>query len=389
MQIHTVQKGDTVFKIARKYASSPMKIIENNELENPDRLTVGEKLLILTPTRTYNVRTSDTLERIAQRFGEKPEALLAKNPYLYGEGKLYPGQTLAIKYGEPRLGMASANGYAYRDIKKDRLMLALPYLVYVTVGAGMRVGDEVKMLFSDTDIKNTARKMGKRFLLRVYDGGEPLSEKYLEHLPVFLKKSGYDGVTLASYAAEKNSPREYAAFLTELRKRLMELDLLLYTETDGNLDTQVPDVCDGYIMTYGKCALSDIPSFNDGERAALHSYANRAEAIKTYLDIPTLAYMGDEEILIKDAKNIAQSAGVDIEYDKEKMICHFSYTRYKAGRGEAVRVAYESPENLKAKLDLVSELGYMGVSFDIMKIPVEYLMMFEASFSHPPIYADI
>ena len=46
MIIHTVKTGDTVFNIARKYGVAPHKIIENNELLNPDRLTVGEKLLI-------------------------------------------------------------------------------------------------------------------------------------------------------------------------------------------------------------------------------------------------------------------------------------------------------------------------------------------------------
>ena len=33
MKIHTVQKGDTIFSIARKYSTSPLKIIENNDLK--------------------------------------------------------------------------------------------------------------------------------------------------------------------------------------------------------------------------------------------------------------------------------------------------------------------------------------------------------------------
>ena len=46
MTIHTVKPGDTVFKIARMHGTSPMKIVEDNGLTNPDRLTVGEELLI-------------------------------------------------------------------------------------------------------------------------------------------------------------------------------------------------------------------------------------------------------------------------------------------------------------------------------------------------------
>ena len=41
MIIHTVKSGDTIFNIARKYGVPPQKIIENNELYNPDILTVG------------------------------------------------------------------------------------------------------------------------------------------------------------------------------------------------------------------------------------------------------------------------------------------------------------------------------------------------------------
>ena len=128
MQIHTVKKGDTIFKIARQHATSPMKIIENNELESPDRLSVGQKVLILNPTRTYTVRGSDSLLKISDRFGVKYDKLLANNPYLYGQDKLYPGQILAIKYDTPRFGLACANGYCYKDITKDRLSLALPYI---------------------------------------------------------------------------------------------------------------------------------------------------------------------------------------------------------------------------------------------------------------------
>ena len=84
MNIHTVKPGETIFKIAREHSSSPMKIIENNDLENPDRLSVGQELLILNPTRTYTVRGADTLDKIKDRFKVEKEKLHAYNPYLSG-----------------------------------------------------------------------------------------------------------------------------------------------------------------------------------------------------------------------------------------------------------------------------------------------------------------
>ena len=389
MHIHTVKKGDTVFKIARAHSISPMKIIENNELENPDRLTVGQKLLILNPTRTYTVRGSDDLSKIAERFDVEYDKLLANNPYLYGNNKLYPGQILSIKYDAPKYGMAFANGYCYSDTTPERLSLAMPYVIYITVGAGRRNGDEVKMLFDDRAIISRAKENQKKVFLRVYDEGCDFSEGYMENLLGTLREKNYDGVMLASYNAMKNAPQNYAQFLVNLRKRLMENDLLLFSEVDGNEMTEVQDLCDGYTVTYQKSGLDNIPDFENGEAKMMRSFADKSEAAKAYIDIPSLAYMGDEEILISDAVELAYTAGQEIGYDDDKKISIFNFNRYRAGRREPVRVAYESLENLKAKLDLLGELGYMGISFDVMKVPVEYLMMFEVSFSHPKVYSDM
>lgn len=389
MHIHTVKKGDTVFKIARQYSTPPMKIIENNELERPDRLTVGQKLLILNPTRTYTVRGSDELSKIADRFDVKYDKLLANNPYLHGRDKTYPGQILSIKYDVPRYGMACANGYCYKDVSPDRLSLAMPYITYLTSGSGRRVGDEVKKIFDDKSLVKEAKRNGKKILLRVYDDGVDFSDTYLENVVKSIKEGGYDGVTLAAIGAIKSSPDKYADFLMKLKRRLMDEDMLLFSEIDGNDTAEFADICDGYTVMYEKACLEDIPSFADGEERMMTDYASSNEAAKTYIDIPTLAYMGGEELLIPEAVDLAYASGREISYDDEKKICHFSYNKYRAGKRETVRVAYESLENLKAKLRLVGELGFMGISFDVMKVPVEYLMLFESMFSHPPIYSEI
>ena len=84
MIIHTVQNGDTVFKIARQYGISPVTLIGINGLERPDCLSVGQELLILIPTRTYTLRGGDTLQRVCERFGVSLRTLLQNNPGLIG-----------------------------------------------------------------------------------------------------------------------------------------------------------------------------------------------------------------------------------------------------------------------------------------------------------------
>mgnify|MGYP003310964163 CR=1 FL=1 len=125
MFIHTVTPSETLYHIARKYGVAPTKIIEANGLENPDRLSVGDKLVIITPTRTYTVRGGDTLEKISRRFGIPIKEILKNNPSLMGGDKIYPEELLTLKQDAPRHGSALINGTPPMDpqeIRKTRTL---------------------------------------------------------------------------------------------------------------------------------------------------------------------------------------------------------------------------------------------------------------------------
>ena len=389
MLIHTVQSGDTIFKIARKYGSSPMKIIENNELENPDRLTVGQKLLILTPTRTYTVRGRDTLDGIAERFEVKREALQRNNPYLCGGEKLYPGQILAIKYDAPNHGIGVANGYYYNGCDSERLSLCLPYLTYLTVSCGAMKDNRVNFAFDDSAIIKQAKNMGVRCIFRIYSDSNSLNKSYIPEIMNAIKSHGYDGATIAAYRAAKESRVEYVEFLRELNEALKKDALFLLTEIDGNEYSAVPDICDGYVTMYSKSGYEKIPTFKEGEEALFENICENGEPSKTYIEIPSLGYIDNEEIHPKDAVKIACSSALEILNDDESKISYFYYNKYIGGKRERVRASYESLDNVKAKLDMIGELGFMGIVFDIMRIPIEYLMTFSASFQKPTLYSDM
>lgn len=392
MLIHTVKGGDTVFKIARAYSTSPMKIIENNAIESPDLLTVGEELLVLTPTRTYTVRGADTLAKIARRFGVKKNTLLANNPYLCGEDRTYPGEILAIKYDTPTLGAIASNGYCFRGYDKERLMRALPYLTYLTVGCGILESGRLGFTFDDSEVLRLGKEAGKILLLRIFDKSGDIYES-AEAQNAFMtlaidtaKRRGYDGITLAMGKSGDARQKEQARFLLEMRKRLLGCDLILFNEIDKDTPSEISELGDGNIFLYDKCAMDDIPSFEVGEREAFTSYANTSESAKTFIDLPSFACSSGEIMEMDEARRLARRRRAEITLDEQTLMQSFDYTKYSSGHPKRCRVIYDSLKNIKAKLELVGELGFMGVSFDTSRVSVPTLMMLQTMFAHQEAY---
>lgn len=66
---YVVQKGDTLYGIARQYGISVSQIMDLNQLKNTN-IIVGDILKIpLQNTSTYEVKKGDTLYRISKLFG--------------------------------------------------------------------------------------------------------------------------------------------------------------------------------------------------------------------------------------------------------------------------------------------------------------------------------
>ena len=62
--VHVVQAGETLGAIAARYDTTVAALVEANRLENPDRLAIGQRLLI--PARTSDTRTQPRLRYLVQ-----------------------------------------------------------------------------------------------------------------------------------------------------------------------------------------------------------------------------------------------------------------------------------------------------------------------------------
>jgi LysM repeat protein len=117
---HTVQWGDTLTNIARRYGVSVDALLQANQLSSPHTIYRGQQLVIpgagsaateqsgLAATEladnntqlTYTVQRGDTLTKIAQRFRTTAAALARLNG-VANPGTIYVGQVLRLSPAVP------------------------------------------------------------------------------------------------------------------------------------------------------------------------------------------------------------------------------------------------------------------------------------------------
>ena len=128
MDIHVVQRGETLFGIAQQYGITMSRIIADNMLPDPSRLVVGQTLVIRYPAQVHTVRPGETLLAISGQYRLSIRQLQRNNPVLEGGTQLFPGQSIVIRYRENPSVPLWVNGYAYPFINRPLLRRTLPYL---------------------------------------------------------------------------------------------------------------------------------------------------------------------------------------------------------------------------------------------------------------------
>lgn len=112
-QIHTVQAGDTLGKIAGQYGVTIEEIVAVNDIPNVDQLAIGQQLLIpapgsIVPTSTAEVVAGETPEAQPEATSESASAAGGTHVVQAGEN-LY---RIGLRYGCSVEQMATANGIA-------------------------------------------------------------------------------------------------------------------------------------------------------------------------------------------------------------------------------------------------------------------------------------
>ncbi len=102
---YIVKKGDTLSDIASKYGTTYQKLAEINGLLNPNKIYVGQIIKISgnvsnlgskTSQTTYIIKKGDTLTSIAKRYNTTYQKIASDNG-ISNPNKIYVGQKLIIK----------------------------------------------------------------------------------------------------------------------------------------------------------------------------------------------------------------------------------------------------------------------------------------------------
>ena len=376
MNIHILNADGGIIKACQSIGASEENIRKINKIEQGEP-AVGEEILGLLPTRSYQVAYGDTPERIAMRFGIKKRDLLLSNPWL-ATRDLRVGENIALRYDERRHGMKVANGYFHDGCDEDKLRIAMPFLTYVTFSSAVADRHGIRRIMKDKNQVRLVTEAGKIPLIKVHDcysdrfvaAGD--IDGFAESLTAFATDGGYRGIVLNS-TAFSHSAKEYMAFIMKMRKLMIGCDLILITEIDENSPVEFSEYADGSVVYYPKFAMDNPPSFEDGERRVLADFACRGESAKAFVDLSCLARCPGGFCPIEEALEYARARRLTITKNENTLLSHFS-DKKQGG------YTFGSLSGLRAIFDLIFEFDYMGICFDIMRVPISYLMMYNAMF---------
>lgn len=159
---YVVERGDTLWELARRFDTSVSELAERNALSDPDRIVVGQRLVV--PSEASPSGASPNSEGAAPTPGATPPHHVVQ-----------PGETLssiAARYGIPADRLAAANGFTdHRGVwSGSRVVLSVDAPALPSAGAS----SEHRLAAGET-LSHVARRHGISVdeLIRVNDIQDP------------------------------------------------------------------------------------------------------------------------------------------------------------------------------------------------------------------------
>jgi spore germination protein len=399
-----VQPGETIYSIADSFGITSERLIQDNGITNPNNLVIGQTIVIVYPRQTYIVQQGDTLESIANTYGVTQVQLLRNNPSLSERNVLYQGETIVIDYDLEKIGEISTNGYAYPFIDPKLLRKILPYLTYLTLFTyGLTPKGELIQI-DDTEIIKIARDYGVAPLMLISTllsagvfstdlthailSSTTIQNHLIDNIIANMKAKDYFGLYVNFGFILSEDSQAYVNFMTEVTKRLAEEGFEVCVALAPNITNQPGVIYDGHdyaglgqattavlLMTY-EWGYTLGPSMSVAPinlmREVFDYSVTQIPPAKTYIGIPTYGYDWtlpfSKGVTIPhslsniSAIDLAVEVGAFILYDEVSHAPYYTYIDHNGEKDIHHIVWFEDARSIDAKVKLVPEYGFRGIS---------------------------
>ncbi|QHQ63013.1 LysM peptidoglycan-binding domain-containing protein [Anaerocolumna sedimenticola] len=370
MEIYVVQQGDSIYSIAEKYGVSVEKIIQDNELQYPYDLVIGQAMVIAFPKQSHIVQDGDTLQSIADFYHVTLMQLLRNNPNLSERKFLYPGESLIISYNTSR--SITTNGFAYPFIRRETLIKTLPNLTYLSVfNYTVTEKGEMVTYYDDTTIIKTIKDylvIPLLVLTTLTPQGVPdiktaydilLNEEYqdnaINQFISIMHSKGYLGINLFLDFLNENNQSLYHNLIQRISNRLQQENFKFFItinydvrKEDGTIVIEQVNYSNFSSYVDGMIFLKFVWGTNDNPPApvsnisylrALTEYViSQVSPDKVIVGKPILGYdwrlpfIPNESyatsLTINSVLILANDAGAIIEFDEESQTPYFYYYEF-------------------------------------------------------------
>ena len=411
MQIHVVKTGETIESIASTYGMTAERLIQENELNNPSKLVVGQTIVILKPIKTYTVVEGDNLQTIATKNGVDRIQLLQNNPRLSEDTILYPGETIVIEYDTPKKRKVFINGYAYPFINRQVLRKTLPYLTTLTIFTYGFTEEGALIPAEDEELIAMAREYGVAPIMLLStltkDGNFstalatailndiPKQEILINNIIANMKAKGYVGFDADFEYLSASDKDPYSEFLRRVTKRVQEeggfvmtaLAPKTYAEQPGLLYEghdykAIGEIVDKVLLMtyewgYAFGPPMAVSPLNKVEEVLKYAVTVIPPA-KLLMGVPNYCYdwtlpfvqgLSQAKAMgIVEATDQAAEVGTTIEFDTLQASPFYNYTRTVNGVAENHIVWFEDARSIRDKMLLGDKYNLNGIGvWQIMK----------------------
>lgn len=406
MQIHTVKKGETLWKLAQQYGVSTNDLIGANELTNPENLVIGQAVIIPSSVHSHQVRAGENLWSISQRYGVTIQELVRVN-HISNPAVIYPGQMIEIpqpykptievnayteKFGEDGVQLTNEiaehltylSPFSYR-VQSDGSLTELddtaiiraayekrtaPMMVLTNFEDGTFSSDLAHTVLSNTAVQDnmisnvlgTMQMKGYMALNIDFEYVPPADRLlYNQLLQRLVDTLHPHGILVSSAVAPKLSADQkgtlYEAHDYAEHGRILDFVIIMTYEWGWSGGPPLAVAPINEVVKVLKYAMSVIPAEKIMMGMPLYGYDWTLPYVKGGKWAPTISP--------KEAVNRAAKYGSEIHFDSESQSPYFNYYDEQ---GLQHVVWFEDARSVQAKFNVVKVYKLRGVSYWVLGV---------------------